>query len=227
MQAADVMVKEVVTVAPDTRVEDIADTLITHHISAVPVVDAAGAVVGIVSEGDLMRRTETGTEPRRSWWLRLLTANEVLEKEFIKAHARRAAELMSRPVISVAPDTPLGDIAALLERRRIKRVPVVDNGRLVGIVSRADLVNALLRAGRTVPVMAGEAGLRARLYGLREHTWWPSDINIIVSNDNVEVWGVVDTELEKNAVKVAVEELAGPRRVEDHLSIRAWLPSGA
>jgi len=229
MKAADVMVSKVVTVTPKTRVEEIAETLLNNGISAVPVVDAAGRVLGIVSEGDLIHRKETGTERRRAWWLRLLTTNETLEHEFIKAHARKATDLMTRPAIVVTPDAPLGEIAALLERHRIKRLPVVDEGKLVGIVSRANLVQALVRAGQAIatqPTIA-DAALRASLQTqLRGHSWWPGDVNVIVSDGNIELWGVVDSEVEKDAVKVAVEEIAGARSIADHLSIRTQLPSG-
>jgi CBS domain-containing protein len=230
MKAADVMVTKVVTVTPGTGVEEIAETLLGNGISAVPVVDAEGSVLGIVSEGDLIHRKETGTERHRSWWLKLFTANEKLEHEFIKAHGRTAADLMTRPAISVTPDKPLGDIAALLEKHRIKRVPVVDNGKLVGIVSRANLVQALVRVGRTLAAeqpTVEDSALRASLQKqLRGHPWWPGDVNIIVSDGNIELWGMVDSEVEKDAVKVAVEELAGARKIADHLSIRTQLPSG-
>lgn len=230
MKAADVMVTKVVTVTPETGVEEIAETLLGNGISAVPVVNAEGSVLGIVSEGDLIHRKETGTERRRAWWLRMLTANEKLEHEFIKSHARKAAELMTHPPITVTPDTPLGEIASLLEEHRIKRVPVVDQGKLVGIVSRANLLQALVRAGQALAAQqppVEDAALRARLQQqLRGHPWWPADVNIIVSEGTIELWGMVDSKLEKEAVKVAVEELAGARSVADHLSIRTQLPSG-
>jgi len=229
MKAADVMVTKVITVTPETRVEQIAEILLSNHISAVPVVDAAGAVLGIVSEGDLIHRAETGTERRRAWWLKLLTATETLEHEFIKSHARKAAELMTQPAITVTPDTPLADIASLLEEHRIKRVPVVDKGKLVGIVSRANLLQALVRAGQGVTARptVEDSALRANLQRqLRGHSWWPGDVNVIVSDGNIELWGIVDSEMEKDAVKVAVEELAGARSIADHLSIRTRLPPG-
>jgi CBS domain-containing protein len=228
MKAADVMVSKVITVTPETGVEEIAETLLGNGISAVPVVDTKGSVLGIVSEGDLIHRKETGTERRRAWWLKLLTATETLEHEFIKSHARKAADLMTRPAITVTPDTPLGDIAALLEEHRIKRVPVVDKGKLVGIVSRANLVQALVRAGQAaLQPLVGDAALRVRLQQqLRAHPWWPGDVNIIVSDDTIELWGLVDSKVERDAVKVAVEELAGTRSVADHLSIRTQMPPG-
>ena len=202
MKASDVMVTEVITVTPGTRVEQIAETLLANHI----------------------RSTR-----RRAWWLKLLTANETLEHEFIKAHARKAADLMTRPAVTVAPDTPLAAIASLLEHHRIKRVPVVDKGKLVGIVSRANLVQALVRAGQAMVAQPAieDSALRTSLQKqLRGHAWWPGDVNIIVNDGNIELWGVVDSELEKDAVKVAVEELAGARSIADHLSIRTQLPSG-
>ena len=148
MNAADVMVSNVITVRSDAAVEQIAEILLTNRISAVPVVDESGRLVGIVSEGDLIHRVEAGTERHRAWWLELLSARDILEHEFIKSHARKAADLMTRPVITVQPDTPLSDLAALLEKHRIKRVPVVQDGKLVGIVSRANLIQALVRSGR-------------------------------------------------------------------------------
>jgi len=229
MNAADVMVSKVITVNADTPVEEIAELLLANRISAVPVVDTAGTLVGIVSEGDLIHRAETGTERSRSWWLELLTSNEILEHEFIKSHARKAADLMTHPVITVTPDTPLGDIASLLEHHRIKRVPVVDNDKLVGIVSRANLVQALVR--RSQPTAAQPATEDSALHAsllkqLRGHTWWPAEINVVVRNGNIELWGIVESEVEKDAVKVAIEEIVGARNIADHLSIRAQLPPG-
>jgi CBS domain-containing protein len=229
MKAADVMVSKVITVTPETGVEAIAEILLANHISAVPVVDAQGGVVGIVSEGDLIHRTETKTERRRAWWLQLLTANETLEQEFIKAHARKAADLMTHPAITVTPDTPLDEIAALLERHRIKRVPVVDRENLVGIVSRANLVQALVRAGHDAAARPAtdDSALRASLQKqLRGHPWWPGEVNVVVRDGNIELWGIVESETEKDAVKVAVEELAETRSIDDHLSIRARMPPG-
>ena len=137
MQAKDVMTTDVVTVAPDTEVSDIARLLLERHISALPVVDGDGGVVGIVSEGDLLHRRETDTEKHRNWWLGFLVGNEQRAAEYSKSHGTKASEIMSREVVTVNEDAQLGDIAELLEIRRIKRVPVLRDGKLVGIVSRA------------------------------------------------------------------------------------------
>jgi CBS domain-containing protein len=139
VKASDVMVTNVITVGPNTGAQDAARILLTSRISAVPVVGEHGGLLGIVSEGDLMRRSETDTERHRSWWLDLFVSNDTLAGEFAKAHSRKVADIMTREVITAAPDASLGEIAALLEMNLIKRVPIVKDGKLVGIVSRANL----------------------------------------------------------------------------------------
>src|SRR5690349_1899267 len=143
MNAADVMISNVITVGPAAQLQDVAETLLKNRISAMPVVTADGKLVGIVSEGDLMRRVETATGRRRSWWLAMLTGREVLAAEYVKEHARKVSDVMTHEVITVKPETPLYDIATTLERNGIKRVPVVKDGKVVGIVSRANLLQAL------------------------------------------------------------------------------------
>ena len=135
MQAKDVMTIDVVTVSPDTEVSDIAKLLLERHISALPVVNSEGQVLGIVSEGDLLHRRETDTEKHRNWWLGFLVGSEQRATEYSKSHGTKASEIMSREVVTVNEDAQLGDIAELLEVRRIKRVPVLRDGKLVGIVS--------------------------------------------------------------------------------------------
>ena len=143
MRASEVMVSKVITVGPDTSVKDIANTLLSNRISAVPVLDDRGALIGIVSEGDLIHRVEAGTERRRSWWLDLLTDKDTLARDFLKSHAVKAVNVMTKPVITASPEMQLGDLASLLEKHRIKRVPIVKDGKVVGIVSRANLLQAL------------------------------------------------------------------------------------
>src|SRR5271166_3644258 len=148
MRAMDVMTTHVITVGPDTSVQEVAKILSERSISGVPVVDAENRLIGIVSEGDLLHRVETGTERRvqrrrRSWWLDTIGSDEELARQYIKSHGRTAKDVMTREVISVSDTTELADIAMLLETKRIKRVPVLRDGKLVGIVSRANLVRAL------------------------------------------------------------------------------------
>ena len=143
MNASDVMVTTVITVGPDASVQEVADLLLQHRISAVPVVAASGEILGIVSEGDLINRSESETTHRKSWWLDALASNESLAAEYVKSHSRQVTDVMTREVITAAPDTPVAELAALLERNRIKRVPIVKGGKVVGTVSRANLLQGL------------------------------------------------------------------------------------
>src|SRR5580704_2560268 len=143
MQASDVMSRSVVTATPETAIEELARLLVEKKISGLPVIDAAGALVGIVTEGDLLRRIETGTQKQHSGWYGFVFGPGRLAADYTRSHARKVGEIMTANVFAAAPDTPLGDIVEAMETRHIKRVPIVEGGRLVGIVSRADLVAAL------------------------------------------------------------------------------------
>ena len=222
MNAADVMVSKVITVGPDASVATIAETLLANRISAVPVIDDNSALLGIVSEGDLIHRVETGTEQPRAWWLEFFIGKDALAREFIKSHGRKAADVMTRPVITVKPDTPLGELASLLEKHRIKRVPVVKGGKIVGIVSRANLVQALVTLGTGIKpsASANDSILRADLLGrLRLQPWWTNSINVIVKEGIVELWGYVDSQVASDAIRIAVEEAPGVRQVSNNLAI--------
>ena len=226
MNAADVMVSKVITVGPDASVATIAETLLANRISAVPVVDDRSALLGIVSEGDLIHRVETGTEQPRAWWLEFFVGKEALAREFIKSHGRKAADVMTRPVITVKPDTPLGELASLLEKHRIKRVPVLKGGKIVGIVSRANLVQALVTLGTGIKpsASANDSILRDNLLGrLRLQPWWTNSINVIVKDGTVELWGYVDSQAAGDAVRIAVEETPGVRQVSNNLAIEIRL----
>lgn len=229
MNANDIMTAPVITVGPDTAVRHIAALLLKHRISAVPVV-SNGKLAGIVSEADLLHRHEIGTESAGrggAWWLRLLSADSSVSA-YVKSHATRARDVMTAEVVTVAPDTPLADIATLLERRRVKRVPVVEGGRVVGIVSRSNLVQALAAEGRRI--VAGDTGdgaIRARLTAeLERHAWWrATTANVIVTDGVVHYFGTVEGEEEKRAARIAAENVPGVRRVEDHrlpLAAYAW-----
>jgi len=221
MHARDVMTTQVITVGPDTRVPEIAQLLLKHRISAVPVVSAAGRVVGIVSEGDLIRRAETGGERPHSWWLTLMAGSEELAREYVKSHGMQASDVMSSDVVFVRGDTPVGEIARLIERRRIKRVPVVEDGRLVGIVSRADLLRGL--AAKTPPGPAPSADdrtIRQQLLDTLGSAPWVTtrSINVIVTEGIVHLWGFVSSADERRAMVVAAREVPGVRAVEEHLA---------
>src|SRR5215471_4188389 len=225
MKAADVMVSPVITVGPECSVRDVAETLLENRISAVLVVSNGGDLVGIVSEGDLIRRTEIDTEQRRSRWLALLIGAQPLAAEFVKSHTRRVADVMTRDVIVATPDTPLRHIAALLEKNGIKRVPIVSNGKLVGIVSRANLVQALASARKEIKAAAATSDRMIReelLLRLRTEPWArTSRLNVIVHDGTVELWGAVRSRAEKQAIRLAAELTPGVRAVSDNLIVES------
>jgi CBS domain-containing protein len=225
MKAADVMVTTVVTVGPECSIENVAETLLENGVSAVPVISNGGDLVGIVSEGDLIRRTEIDTEHRRSRWLALLIGSQPLAAEFVKSHAGRVADVMTRDVIVATPDTPLRQIAALLEKNGIKRVPIVSNGKLVGIVSRANLVQALASARKEIKAAAATSDRMVRedlLSRLRAEPWArTSRLNVIVPDGPVELWGTVRSRAEKQAIRSAAEVTPGVRTVSDNLIVES------
>jgi CBS domain-containing protein len=222
MRAQDVMTSPPITVTPETPVLEIAALLVDRGISAVPVVDASGRAIGIVSEGDLLRRCEIGTERQRSQWLELLLDRSMQAADFSKAYGLFARDVMTREVISVSPDTDLGEIARILEQRRIKRVPVVQDGVPVGIVSRANLLRGLVATARDATASGGgdDLDLRTAIENrLRDEPWIDlSRLNIVVSEGVVHLWGIVRSEEQRRALKIAAESISGVRAVEDHLS---------
>jgi CBS domain-containing protein len=223
MKARDVMVSPVITANVRASVKDVAKVLLDHRISAVPVLDDDGRLAGIVSEGDLLHRTESGTERHRSWWLQALTGSGTLAEEFVKAHAHRVADVMTTDVITASPDTPLHEIAALLEKNMIKRVPIVDaGGHVVGIVSRANLIQAVAAGRREFERPVSDEALRERLMTeLGKHAWAHTILlNATVSDGVVDLWGMTDSGTEKKALRVAAEAVPGVRAVKDNLLVR-------
>ena len=224
MKASDVMITGVITVKPDSDVPEVAALLLNNHISAAPVVDNTGRLIGIISEGDLLRRGEAGTGHERSWWLRLLIGREVLAAEFLKEHSRRVGDLMTREIVSAEPDTPVAEIATLLERHRIKRVPIVQNDKVVGIVSRANLIQALatFRKKALQPQPIADAELREKIVSrLKSEPWVrPNLVNVTVTDGTVDLWGLVGSAVEKQALRVAVETIPNVKAVNDPVIVR-------
>jgi len=218
------MTTDVVSVGPNARVDEVGRILLERRISAVPVVTERGELVGIVSEGDLIRRSEAGTQHRRSWWLKLLMGQEGLAIDYIKANAVKVSDIMTRRVVTATPDMPLDQIAALLEKNRIKRVPVVRDGKVVGIVSRANLVQALASLRKKVATAQGPADSAVRdnvMARLKAEPWThPLLLNVTVHDGVVDLWGVVNSETEKKAVRIAAEATPGVREVTDNLIVR-------
>lgn len=217
------MTTNVVTASPDTAIGDIAALLIDNRISAVPIVTADGELIGILTESDLLHRAETGTERKRKWWLEALTGPDKRAREFIKSHAMRAEDAMSRLVVTVPENAELGEVAALLDRHRIRRVPVVRDGKVVGIISKTDLVRALaLMPMRASPQRYDDAALHKAIYdAIRAQPWMNSlYMSFTVTDGTVGLVGFVDSADQRSAVRTLVEGVSGVRNVVDHLKVR-------
>jgi CBS domain-containing protein len=222
MKAMDVMVRDVVTIKSDATVKDAIELLMKHDISALPVVDDDGAVVGILSEADLIRREAISTGKHRPWWLEAITPATTLAGEFAKSHGQRVDEVMSTQVVSATPEAPLSEIATLLERHRIKRVPIIQDGKLIGIVSRANLIQALASStARTEGGGVPEHDRRIRLAvldRLGEQKWTDfGSRNVTVKGGVVHLWGLVGSEQERKALVALAEEVAGVKNVSDEM----------
>jgi CBS domain-containing protein len=226
MKASDVMVSKVITVGPDASVQEVAGLLLQNRISAVPVVDAGGAILGIVSEGDLINRPETKAAHRQSWWLEALASKQTLAADYVKSHSRKVSDVMTHNVITASPETSVSEVATLLERNRIKRVPIVDGKKVVGIVSRANLLQGLAGLKNKIPqTQPADSTIRAEIMEKLANESWtrPALLTVTVQNGTVSLWGAVDSEAEKRAVHVLAEVTPGVRGVNDNLIVGAVL----
>lgn len=221
MQASDVMTRSVVSVAPDTALPEVVKLLLEHRISGVPVVDD-GAVVGFVGHGELLHRHEIGTDDAgagRSWWQRLLQVDPT-PQAYVRSHGGHARDVMDPEVTTVTEDTPLARLAVIFETRSIRRLPVLRDGRMVGLVTRADLVRALAArcaSSCEANAQASDAQIQAQLMAeLAHQTWW-SEVwsNVSVQQGVVRFTGVVRREADKDAARIAAENIPGVRAVED------------
>ena len=220
MRVADIMTSGVVTVRPDTSVREVAKILLDRSISAVPVVDDEGRPLGIVSEGDLVRRTELGTGTRRSWWLDLFGDPDERAIRFTREHGRTAEQVMSREVVTTTEDAGLAEVARLLEKHRIKRVPVLRDGRIVGIVSRANILRGFASVEEKQPAAKPASDLEIRkavLAKLSELSIAPGLVDVTVSAGTVQLWGTTRSDAEERAAIVAAEEVSCVTAVESHL----------
>lgn len=220
MKAHEIMTRDVVTVSPSTSVRDVAALMTEKRISGVPVVSDDGTVVGIISESDLMRRAELGTEAPRKWWLSFFSDPDALARQYTKAHGLTAEDVMTRQVHTIGEDAELQEIASTFERRRVKRLPVLRDGTLVGIISRADLVRALSKTEVVRPVV-DDATLEATLLEkMRAQDWLDgSFLNVVVHDGVVELNGFIGSAEQRRALRVLIEETDGVHRIEDNLSI--------
>jgi len=220
MKARDIMVSPVLTVRENETVRDLAKLLVSHRISAAPVVDSSGKLVGIVTEGDLLRRAELGTERPYSWWMSFFLGEHAIAADYVKSHATKIKDIMSRELQTASPDTPLIEIADIFEEKHIKRVPIVSKGGdLVGIVSRANIIQAIASARPKLEVSLPDTQIRARLLDELKNQRWTHvhRLNVTVANGIVDLWGLVESDKERQGVRIAAEAIPGVTAVNDHL----------
>ncbi len=222
MNARDVMTRNVISIAPDATILQAARMMLERHISGLPVVDN-GKLVGIVSEGDFLRRQETQTQRRRSRWLEFLMGPGRMAEEYTRTHGSKVSEVMTTALQTATEDTSLEDIVRLMEKHHIKRVPVLRAGTMVGIITRANLMHAMVGLAReAAPVKASDTAIREQLMKImQEQTWAPAAmVDVQVHDGVVELWGTILDERQRDALKVAAENIAGVKSVKDHL---AWI----
>jgi CBS-domain-containing membrane protein len=220
MIVADVMTRNCITIAPDATVEEAVNLMLNRHISGLFVVDRAGELAGVITEGDLLRRDELGTQRSRPWWLQLLASPARQAADFTQANGRHVRDVMTEDVLSIEQDAPLEDVVEAMEKNRIKRLPVTADGKVVGVVSRADLLRALIGRVRTAePFATDDRTIRtAILNALEAQSWAPmTTLNVTVADSVVDVWGTITNDEERHAIRVVVENTPGVKTVHDHL----------
>jgi len=221
MKAHDVMTWGAITVGPDESVTCAVQLMLQNKISGLPVVDDEGEFVGIVTEGDFLRRGELGTQRQRPRWLEFLLGPGRLAAEYVQASGQKVAQVMTREAKTITPETPIGEVVRLMERHRVKRLPVVQGGKLVGIVSRADLLHALGSVARDLKPAAGDdAAIREQIIAECAKQRWAPHINVVVQDGVVSLWGVITDDRARDAFMVAAENVPGVKGVHDHL---AWI----
>ncbi len=220
MNAGEVMTPDVVSVPPDASVAAAAQLMLQKRISGVPVIDPHGHLVGIVSEGDFLRRAETGTGRRRSRWIEFFMGPGRLADEYVRLSGRKVRDVMTHEVQTVPPEAPLEQVARLMERHNIKRLPVVNNGKVVGIVTRANLLHAVASfADEIAPLARADVAIRDRiLAALKDQPWAPvTAIDVTVRNGVVRLAGVITDERQRQALRIAAENIPGVKHVEDNI----------
>jgi CBS domain-containing protein len=219
MKAREIMTLEVVSVSPDASIVEAVRLMLQNRISGLPVVDRQGMLVGVVTEGDFLRRAETGTQRKRARWIEFFVGAGQSAEEYVHTHGRKVADVMTSTPIAITEDTRLDDIVSLMEQGSVKRLPVVRQGRVVGIVSRANLLHALASVVGDLPASpTTDVTIREQIISEFSHkVWSPRDFNVVVRDGVVELWGTILDERERQAAKVAVENVAGVKTVRDHL----------
>jgi CBS domain-containing protein len=221
MKARDVMTWGAIAVKPEDSVTRAVQLMLQNKVSGLPVVDDKGEFVGIVTEGDFLRRGELGTQRKRPRWLEFLLGPGRLAAEYVQASGQKVAQVMTPEAKTITPETPLEEVVRLMERHRVKRLPVVQDGKLVGIVSRADLLHALASAARYLkPAAADDATIREQIIAECAEQRWAPHINVVVRDGVVSLWGVITDDRARDAFIVAAENVPGVKDVQDHL---AWI----
>jgi CBS domain-containing protein len=219
MRAHQIMTRPVISVTPETTIVEAANTMLAKHISGLPVVDAAGKLVGIVSEGDFLRRSEIGTQRKRGRFLKFIAGPGKEASDFVHEHGRKVAEIMTEEPLTITEDTELGEIVQLMEKNNVKRLPVTRGDQLVGIVSRANLLQAVASLAREIPdPTADDDHIRNRVIdALAKNDWCPFGLSVVVRDGIVHLSGVITEERSRKAAIVAAENVTGVKKVHDHL----------
>jgi CBS domain-containing protein len=219
MRAHQIMTKSVISVTPDATILEAANVMLRWHVSGLPVIDAAGRLVGIVSEGDFLRRSEIGTQRKRGRWLKFLLGAGKAATDFVHENGRKITEVMTRDPLTITEDTPLEAIVALMEKNSVKRLPVTRGDRVVGIVSRANLLQAVASLAREIPdPTADDDHIRNRIIdALGRNDWCPQGLSVIVRDGIVHLNGIITDERSRQAAIVGAENVAGVKKVHDHL----------
>jgi CBS domain-containing protein len=219
VRAHQIMTRHVITVTPETTIVDAANLMLHNHISGMPVIDKSGALVGIISEGDFLRRTEIGTQRKRGRWLKLLLGPGAAATDFVHARGVKVGEIMTQNPLTVAEQTSLEDIVQLMEKNNVKRLPVMRDGAIVGLVSRSNLLQAVAALARDVPdPTADDDHIRNRIIAaIADKDWAPFGLNVVVRDGVVHLDGVITEERSRAASIVAAETVAGVKEVHDHL----------
>jgi CBS domain-containing protein len=219
MRAHQIMTRQVITIAPGAPILDAANSMLRHRISGLPVVDDAGRLVGIVSQGDFIRRTEIGTERKRGRWLKFLVGPGRAASDFVHERGRKVEDVMTSEPRTVTEDATLEDIVELMERNNVKRLPVMRGEKLVGIVTRSNLLQAVAGLTRDVPdPTADDDHIRNRIItSIEKADWAPFGLGVIVLNGVVHISGVITNEHSREATIVGAENVSGVTKVHDHL----------
>jgi len=219
MRAHQIMTRPVYSVLPEATIAEAANIMLQRHISGLPVVDAAGKLVGIVSEGDFIRRSEIGTQRKRSRWLKFLLGAGEAATDFVHEHGRKISEVMTRVPLTITEDTTLEEIVTSMETNGVKRLPVMREGKLVGIVSRANLLQAVASLSREIPdPTADDDHIRKRIIdSLQKNDWCPFGLSVVVRDGIVHLSGLITEERSRQAAIVGAENVSGVKKVHDHL----------